>query len=72
MLTTPYPDSLAFGYALGYLTPQQAAAHRGCSSETIRRYIKSGALPVHFLDQRTRLIAVKDIDALHLHAGWGR
>lgn len=55
---------LELGVSLGYLTIQQAATVKGCSTETLRKRVRAGVLVLNYLDQRTPLVRVSDLAAL--------
>lgn len=48
-----------------YLSPEDAAARVGVSTQTIRRRIKDGSLPAYRLGPRLLRIDTDDLDALY-------
>ena len=57
---------LELGVAIGYLTLQQAATIKGCSTNTMRNRVRSGEIPLYWLDQRTPLVRMTDVDAVRV------
>jgi hypothetical protein len=57
---------LELGVSIGYLTLSQAAAIKGCSTDTLRSRVRAGQIPVHWLDQRTPLVSVADLTAVQV------
>jgi hypothetical protein len=64
-MSTP-THGLELGVSIGFLTLQQAATIKGCSTGTLRNRVRDGLIPVNWLDQRTPLLRISDLSALEV------